>query len=62
MQFLPHLLQPLDKAVPKAVRKEEGRAAIGAGGDELELTNRSLRAQVTKPPYTRSVRTVVWEG
>ena len=38
MQFLPHLLQPLDKAAPKAIREEKGRATIGAGGDELEFT------------------------
>ena len=39
MQFLPHLLQPLDKAAAKPIRKEEWRAAIGAGSDKLELTS-----------------------
>ena len=38
MQFLPHLVKPLDKAAPKAIREEKRRAAIGAGGDELEFT------------------------
>ncbi|MGD0222413.1 MAG: hypothetical protein ABSF71_08745 [Terriglobia bacterium] len=38
MQFLPHLVKPLDKAVPKAIREEKWRAAIGGGGDELEFT------------------------
>jgi len=36
MPFLPHLVKPLDKA--KAIREEKWRAAIGAGGDELEFT------------------------
>ena len=38
MPFLPHLLKPLDKAAPKAIGEEKGRAAIGAGGDELQFT------------------------
>jgi hypothetical protein len=38
MQFLPHLVKPLDKAAPKAIGEEKGRAVIGAGGDELEFT------------------------
>ena len=38
IQLLPHLLKPLDKAVPKAIREEKWRAAIGGGGDELEFT------------------------
>ncbi len=37
MPFLPHLLQPLDKAVPKAIREEKGRAPIRTGGDKLKL-------------------------
>ena len=36
VQFLPHLVKPLDKA--KAIREEKWRAAIGAGGDESEFT------------------------
>jgi hypothetical protein len=36
MPFLPHLVKPLDKA--KAIREEKWRAAIGAGGEELEFT------------------------
>ena len=38
IQLLPHLLKPLDKAAPKAIREEKWRAAIGAGGDEWEFT------------------------
>ncbi len=37
-QFLSHLLEPLDKAAPKTIREEKGRAAVGAGRDELEFT------------------------
>lgn len=37
MPFLSHLLQPLDKAAPKAIGGENDRAAIGACGSELEL-------------------------
>jgi hypothetical protein len=35
---MPHLFKPLDKAAPKALGEEKGRAAISAGSDELELT------------------------
>jgi hypothetical protein len=38
MQLLPHLLQSLDKATPKSIRQKEGRAVIGADGDEWEFT------------------------
>ncbi len=38
MQFLPQLFEPLDKAAPKALGEEKGRAAIGASGGELKLT------------------------
>jgi hypothetical protein len=38
MPFLPHLFKPLDKAPPKAIGEEEGRAAIGARGNELQFT------------------------
>jgi hypothetical protein len=37
MPLLPHFLQPLDEAAAKTVRQEKLRAAIGAGGNELEL-------------------------
>jgi hypothetical protein len=47
MQLLPHLLQPLDEATAKAVRKEKRRAAISAGSDELELTG-SVSAMVNR--------------
>ncbi len=38
MQFLPDFLQPVDKPGSKAIRKEKGRAAICADGDELVFT------------------------
>ena len=38
MPFPLHLVQPLNKAAPKAIGKENGRAAIRAGGKELEFT------------------------
>ncbi len=36
----------------------ERRSLLG----ETRVEPPALRAQVTEPPYTRSVRTVVWEG
>jgi hypothetical protein len=38
MQFLAHLLKALDKAALKTIREENRRAAVGAGGNELEFT------------------------
>jgi hypothetical protein len=55
MPFLPHLVKPLHKAAPQSIRKEKWRTAIGAGGDELELTG-------TNAGLTRSLKGMAQES
>src|SRR5208337_4378936 len=38
IQLLTHLLEPLDKTVAKTLGEKNGRTAVGAGGDKLQLT------------------------
>jgi hypothetical protein len=38
IQFLLHLFEPLDKGRAETFGEKEWRSAVGAGGDELQLT------------------------
>jgi hypothetical protein len=47
LQLLPHLLKPLYKAATETVREKNGRPAVSAGGDKLQLT-RTVGAMVER--------------